>query len=51
MHTIRRGIFTFALNPTHPKLGGMGCCVIQVKLSEQGRIVVLSNVKHVDTVS
>lgn len=49
VHTIRRGIFTFALNPTHPKLGGMGCCVIQVKLSEQGRIVVLSNVKHVDT--
>ena len=42
----------YTLNPLHPQLHDqMSSTVIQVKISEQGRIFVLSNVPGVDAVS
>jgi len=42
VHTIRRGIFMHTLKPRHPVCDG-DTTVLQIKLSEQGRIVVLSD--------
>ena len=54
VHTIRRGMYMHTLQPRHPTFDlsdGVDSTVIQIKLSAQGRIVVLSNIENQDVVS
>jgi len=46
VHTLRKGVFAHCLKPFHPQFNNLKCEAVQIKLTDLGRIVVLSKVAN-----